>query len=140
MNPKLEKQLYEKYPKIFRQKDLPMTETCMNWGIETGDGWYWLLDQLCANIQSYIDNNQKINGVTQVEAAQVKEKFASLHFYIDGGNDFIDGMIHLAESMSYSICEVCGSTKDVTLNETGWMTVRCKKCRAKEEKNKALKK
>ncbi len=130
MNPKLEKQLYDKYPKIFRQKDLPMTQTCMNWGIETSDGWYWLIDNLCDSIQRYIDDNK----LPQLEAVQVKEKYASLRFYYDGGDDHIDGMVWLAEHMSYSICEICGTTKNVTVNETGWITTRCKRCRTKEEK------
>lgn len=167
MNPKLEKQLYEKYPKIFRQKDLPMSQTCMCWGIDTCEGWYWLIDNLCGSIQGYIDaNNHKVakkieikdddplypsdddnpldskmiekeilvDSIPQVEAAQVKEKYGGLRFYVDGGDDMIDGMIWLAEHMSYSICEVCGTTKNVTVNETGWITTRCKRCRAKEEK------
>lgn len=34
MNIELQEKLFEKYPKIFRQKDLSMNETCMCWGIE----------------------------------------------------------------------------------------------------------
>tara|TARA_R110002153_G_scaffold46642_2_gene131713 strand:- start:1695 stop:1805 length:111 start_codon:yes stop_codon:yes gene_type:complete len=29
-----QKEIFEKYPKIFRDKDKPMTETCMCWGLE----------------------------------------------------------------------------------------------------------
>ena len=38
--------LYEKYPKIFGEKDLPASQTCMCWGISVGDGWYWLIDNI----------------------------------------------------------------------------------------------
>lgn len=59
MSPELEKKLFEKYPKIFRQHTLPMSQTCMCWGIETGDGWYNIIDKLCAIIQHHADWRRK---------------------------------------------------------------------------------
>jgi len=123
MNIKLEKKLYKKYPKIFKQRKLSCRETAMCWGISTGDGWYWLIDNLCNTIQKYIDTN----GQDQVEAVQVKEKYGGLRFYIQGVNNLIEGMIWLAESLSYKICEECGSTDRVTQTE-GWISTLCKKC------------
>jgi translation initiation factor 2 beta subunit (eIF-2beta)/eIF-5 len=38
-----------------------------------------------------------------------------------------DGMVWLAESMSYRTCETCGSTNNVTQTE-GWIYTRCEKC------------
>jgi len=139
MEKKLQNQLYKKYPKIFRQKNLPMTETCMCWGICFEKGWYWLIDNLCNTIQRYIDDNEHLK-IPQVEAVQLKEKYGGLCFYYDGGDANIGGMVWLAEAMSYSICEICGSTKNVTVNETGWITTRCKRCRDKEKRTKKLKK
>jgi hypothetical protein len=55
----LQEKLFAKYPKIFGEKDLPMTQTCMCWGIETDNGWYNILDRLCSNIQWYIDSSVK---------------------------------------------------------------------------------
>ena len=77
MNPELESKLFSKYPKIFRQKDLSMQETCMCWGIEHGDGWYKIIDILCYLLQGDINNN----NYPQIEAVQVKEKFGTLRFY-----------------------------------------------------------
>jgi hypothetical protein len=59
MNNELDKKLIEKYPKIFRDiyKD-PMISP-LYFGFECDDGWYWLIDNLCNSIQSYIDNNSK---------------------------------------------------------------------------------
>ena len=69
MKVELQKQLFEKYPKIFRQKDLSMKETCMCWGFECGDGWYNILDCLCAGIQNYIDNhNEKAEEALKYQA------------------------------------------------------------------------
>jgi len=55
----LDELLCKKYPKIFRDRFAPMTETCMCWGFECGNGWYQILDSLCGNIQSHIDWSQK---------------------------------------------------------------------------------
>jgi hypothetical protein len=126
MTKELDKKLCAKYPKIFAQRNLPMNQTAMCWGFDVGDGWYWLIDQLCDRIQSYLDNNPHLK-IPQVEAVQVKEKFAGLRFYINGGDDDIYGAISLAEHMSYNICEVCGSTKDIGCTQ-GWLMTICKSC------------
>jgi len=97
MKQELDELLCSKYPKLFAQRNLPMTETCMCWGFECGDGWFDLIDELCGTIQSYIDGNNK----PQIEVVQVKSKFGTLRFYIGGESDrLIDGMIWFAESMS----------------------------------------
>lgn len=59
MKDELDKSLCEKYPKIFKQRNWSMQETAMCWGFEHGDGWYNILDALCANIQGYIDRTRK---------------------------------------------------------------------------------
>lgn len=59
MNDKLDKQLCEKYPKIFKDRYADMRTTAMCWGFECGDGWYNIVDKLCANIQSHIDWSRK---------------------------------------------------------------------------------
>lgn len=129
MNRETTEKLLNKYPKIFRQKDLSPQETAMCWLFDCSDGWYWLIDQLCDCIQNYIDSNKK---VCQVEATQVKEKYGTLSFYTYGGDELTDGMIWMAEHMSASICETCGSTEDVSQTKE-WIMTRCKKCLYKEE-------
>jgi hypothetical protein len=174
----LQKQLFEKYPKIFRQRSLPMTETCMCWGIDTGDGWYHILDALCGNIQAHVDWSrkqmahylkmqrivkrviragkvqeyanetwgdreyhadnkkkflemplrfyQKPTLIEQVEAVQVKEKFGSLRFYTNGNDDYVDGLIRMAESMSAVTCETCG--KPGKISGKGYISCKCPEC------------
>jgi hypothetical protein len=129
MKKELQDKLFAKYPKIFRQKDLSMKETCMCWGIETGNGWYWLIDNLCSFIQSHIDNYNKYNEpkISQVEATQVKEKFGGLRFYYINGDSEIEGAVAFAEYLSYVTCENCGSTKNVTQTK-GYITSLCEDC------------
>lgn len=132
MREELERKLFNRYHKIFRQKDLPMNQTAMCWGISVSDKWFWLLDMLCGKIQSYIDYNDHLN-IPQVEAIQVKEKYGYLCFYITGGDGRIRGMIALAEYMSRYICEECGSIEKVTQTKKGWIQTLCKKCYKKRK-------
>lgn len=60
-------------------------------------------------------------------AAQVKEKFGGLRFYVDRGNDIHHAYIRFAETMSYTICEECGATRDV-YQTTGWVHTVCVPC------------
>lgn len=129
MDRKLQNKLYKKYPKIFRQKDLSMEKTAMCWGISIGNGWYWLIDKLCSQLQWDIDKNH----YPQIETVQVKEKFGGLRFYTNGGTNEQNGMISLAESLSFSICEDCGTTKDVSQTK-GWIVTLCKKCYKKRRR------
>lgn len=68
---------------------------------------------------------------------QIKEKFGGLRFYYSGGDDAIHGMVSLAESLSYKICEGCGSTKDIGYTK-GWITTMCKECYEKHAKKEIL--
>lgn len=63
MKNKLE-DLVAKYPIIFRDRHGDVTRTAMCWGFECGDGWYDLLDVLCANIQNHVDNARKYRART----------------------------------------------------------------------------
>ena len=131
MTEKLDNYLFSKYPKIFVDRYEDMTKTAMCWGFEHGDGWFWILDQLCYSIQNYIDNNNEYRSedkkISQVIATQVKEKFGSLNFYFNGGDEQIDGMVRMAENMSSNTCEFCGSTENVGKTK-GWISVICKSC------------
>ena len=42
MTPELEDKLFKKYPKIFRNKNKPITESLVAFGFEFGDGWFQL--------------------------------------------------------------------------------------------------
>jgi hypothetical protein len=134
----LDKLLCEKYPKMFVNRNANMKETAMCWGFDHGDGWFNIIDHLCHNIQSHIDwkngqrerllkdnpYNQKIpNEVPQVVVDQVKEKFGTLRFYYRGGDDAIDGMVRIAESMSAVMCETCGAP--AKRRGHGWIYTAC---------------
>ena len=62
--------------------------------------------------------------IMQVTLDQVKEKFGTLRFYYSGGDDYIRGMVSMAESMSGVTCEECG--KPGTQTPGGWIKTVCK--------------
>ena len=61
-------------------------------------------------------------------AAQVKEKFGGLRFYMTSGNDEIYALVRKAEELSYYICEICGAAAE-TDNHDKWIRTICKKCK-----------
>ena len=136
MKLELDKLLCEKYPKMMVNRDKPMQETCMCWGFECGDGWFNILDQLMGNIQHHIDwKNRKEEVVAQVTLDQVKEKFGTLRFYYSGGDDAIDGMVRMAESMSGVTCEECSAPAQT--HGPGWIRTICEPCETKRETERA---
>ena len=159
METKLEKYFYEKYPDLFINESKSMKETCMCWGIETGNGWMLLLDNLFWYIQNYIKNQHEtvkwqqtyndnklkenpdaINNtpeylkekVPPIHFDQIKSKFGSLRVYYTGGDRNIDEAIRFSENLSRYICEECG-TFDLTVGSSeGWITTLCEKCAIKK--------
>jgi len=100
MKKELEQKLYNKFPKLFVQKDLPMTQTAMCWGIDTPDEWYNIIDTACEQIQSMIDNNKHLSDkFPQIEFTQVKEKFGALCMYYYPSTDYVDGIVDMADAM-----------------------------------------
>jgi hypothetical protein len=124
MKQELDEYLCKVYPKIFAERNLPMTETCMCWGFDCGDGWFQIINQLCNNIQHRLDwVNRDSVVVAQVVVQQVKEKFGTLRFYYRGGDDYIRGLVDMAESMSGITCEECGQPGET--RHGGWIRVLC---------------
>lgn len=189
MTRELDEKLCEKYPKIFANRHGDMRTTAMCWGFSCGDGWYWLIDRLCSNLQWNTDHNnksyviknptlrklipflyeliQKIPGkyninrkrqqnplvifrgfllgkihdwrksqeyiyiesgrCPQIVASQVKEKYGGLRFYVEGASSEQYAVISFAESLSYHICENCGSTKNIGHTQS-WIITLCEDC------------
>jgi hypothetical protein len=125
MKQELDEYLCKRYPKMMVNRNKDMQETCMCWGFECGDGWFPILNQLMGNIQHHIDwKNRESEVVPQVTLDQVKEKFGTLRFYYTGGDDYISGLVSMAESMSGVLCETCG--KPGTSTRGGWIKTACK--------------
>lgn len=84
-------------------------------------GWDGLIDRLSGLLESYM----AVTGA-EIQVAQIKEKFATLRFYYDGGDDFVDLMVDMAEEASAKMCEDCG--RDGKLHNMGWLHTFCQPC------------
>ena len=82
MDKRLDKILLERYPDIFAQYGGDVRETCMAFGFECSNGWFELIDTLCAELKNNIynaKNNYKYKleryNKTDEEIAEDVEKF-----------------------------------------------------------------
>ena len=78
-------EILEKYPSLYREKDLPMEESCMHWGLDVPEDWLPVIDKL-----SYALTNPYRVGLgggriikPKFIAKQVKIKFGELRFYYE---------------------------------------------------------
>jgi hypothetical protein len=109
------KRMEERFPKMFAEP---------YGGFACGEGWWPILTNLCANIQHHLDwKNKHSEVVPQVVVAQIKEKFGGLRFYYDGGDDYIRGLVSMAETWAGNTCETCGN---VGISRSGgWIKTLC---------------
>jgi hypothetical protein len=70
-------------------------------------------------------------SIPQVTLDQVKEKFGTLRFYYSGGDDYISGMVSLAESLTGVTCEECGNVGE--RRGGGWIHTYCTPCEEARE-------
>jgi hypothetical protein len=129
MNEKNMKELTTKFP-FFSRSSVPGVITT-GFGFDCGDGWYKLIYKLCKDIQTILDASPR-KIAADFRAVQVKEKFAQLRFYAQGGNEAINKLIVAAESKSSKICERCG--KEGKLRDGDWLFTLCDKCHKTRKK------
>jgi peptidyl-tRNA hydrolase len=108
-------------------------------GDKAGLVWYYTYgnepnEQTYKSVENAIEQKrfQAVpNKVVQVIADQIKEKFGELRFYYSGGDDFIRGVVSMAESMSSVTCEECGNLGE--RSSGGWIRTLCKTHREQRE-------
>lgn len=108
---KFNTEMKEKFPKLYED---------LSWGFAIGPGWYHLINLLSFKIDSYLSSQKDIS----VNVVQVKEKFGSLRFYVNGGDEYIYGLIDMAEAMSHYVCEKCGNIGE-SRNLEGFYATLC---------------
>ena len=81
------------------------------------------------------DFRQVPESIPQVTLDQVKEKFGTLRFYYSGGDDYISGMVSLAESLTGVTCESCGNVGEQ--RGGGWIHTYCTPCEEVREAKRA---
>jgi hypothetical protein len=140
MNQELTEKLFMRYPFLYADRNKPMTESLVCFGFEFSSGWFDLVNELSAALEKEIEQWIKENGQLTDEgymssdfprAAQMKEKFGTLCFYMTHATDKMYELISEAEKKSETICEEC--SQPGTLRTKGWWRTLCDEC---EEKRK----
>ena len=104
MSPRLDELLCKRYPAIFAKRGLPTRKTPMGRGFSCEDGWFNLINRLCAKLQAAVDAGE----IPQPVADQVKQKFGELRFYAWPKVPLTDSLIDAAREQSAVTCEICG--------------------------------
>jgi len=143
MNIPTQEEIFDRFPKLFSQKDLSIQESCMAWGLSHGEGWNTIIVELCEAIEAHYkelaekgmmiipigddapEELEEDQYTYEVEFAQVKSKWYQLRVYYIGGDKKISGLVSAAEEKSLVICEGCG--KDFPDEGMSW----CDPCRTK---------
>jgi hypothetical protein len=99
--------IINKYPLLFARYYLPMQQTEMCWGLQIGQGWLPIIDELCHNIQALIDNKE----IEPLEFDCIKEKYGSLRIRIvpDKNHKVINTLMDVAIRKASITCEDCSA-------------------------------
>ena len=123
------KGLEEKYPEMYHN---------VYCGISIDEGWFPIIEILSSTIYhrvKYVNQRREMllkdNKYNQTipeelkypEVHQIKEKFGGLRFYYDGGDQYVAGMVQMAEIWASHTCEVCGERG--TSRSGGWIKTLC---------------
>jgi hypothetical protein len=132
--------LFDTYPILYRDRNLPDTQSLVCFGFP-GDGWFKLIKELSEEFELL---NNTPDCPYYVTAAQMKEKFGTLRFYINLiekedsryrqesdkiWRDIIYSIESSAELKSSFTCEICGEYGE--LRKGGWLRTLCNKCENK---------
>jgi len=114
-----ESKLKTEYPDLFDGKDI---------GLWVDEGWQPIVFALCRQIDAwvkFVNHKPQKRQPIDVKIGQIKEKFGGLRFYYDGGDEYISGMVAMAEVWASRTCEVCGDPGKS--RSGGWIKTLCDK-------------
>lgn len=126
-----EEKLVKDFPNLYADMYGDYSQTCLAFGVEIGPGWFDLVYNLSVKIEAVIASFPK-EDAKNYRAAQVKEKFGGLRFYMTRSNQEIHDLIAEAESESYKVCQRCGQPGKLV--KAGWLYTSCKEHAKKEHK------
>lgn len=112
--------LIAKYPKLFSKLKY----------VECNEGWIDIIDLLCTQLE--IINSKYSNPEEGIFAAQVKQKYGGLRFYInteglsEQDSNLTNDLIQKTEGYSYKTCESCGAPA-AQVRKSRYTTL-CDKC------------
>ena len=113
-----ESEMYEKYPKTLKGLSY----------FEINEGWNELVEEITSKIEAI---NNKYSPSSYIRAAQIKQKFGGLRYYIsiedveEQDVKYVYDIIAEAENKSFTICETCGSPTKVNKDRPYYVKTLC---------------
>lgn len=83
-------------------------------------GWEGIVWSLCEHLEQI--------GLEGIVVDQVKEKFGGLRFYAQGLNEKHRKAVNDIESLSFYVCQKCGSTEQLKKKPGNWVGYYCGSC------------
>jgi broad specificity phosphatase PhoE len=130
MRTELEQRLRQAHPQLFWHLRVDPLAVPIGRGIETGDGWYELIDRLCSRLDEELAHTPDPAFAFE----QVKQKFGMLRVYTTPtANARLTELIAEAVGESRTTCEPCGASGATLVTHAGVMRTRCEVCRMKRD-------
>jgi hypothetical protein len=114
---KIRKEIIDDHPLLFRH----VTH------LEINNGWLPLVYELSSKIETII-KQMDVDHQKLYFAEQVKEKYATLRFYMSTSNKEIDEIIAHYTKVAQKTCECCGSIGKLD-KRANWLSIRCEDCK-----------
>ncbi len=128
MKKSLDEALFRDFPLLYRDREKDFSQTNMCWGFP-GDGWEPIIRKLSTDIEAII-KAMPTKRRQLYRAAQVKEKFGALRFYMTTTTSLIESLIADAEELSRITCEHCGAPGELVGKH--WVKTLCPPCHTKD--------
>lgn len=128
-----EAMLEERFPLLYKDMHGDVMKTCMAFGIETGPGWYPLIYNMSEKLELLIralKADPEYDNEYLPCAAQVKEKYGTLRFYMTYETYDISEVITEGEGKSHTTCMLCGDDRGKIVDARGWLYTLCDECKA----------
>jgi hypothetical protein len=131
MKKELDDALCRDFPLLYIDRHGNPRETVMYAGFCCDDGWEPLIRELSVKLENIIAS---MPNKERPVAAQVKQKFGELRFYLTLHNTEMEKLIDEAEELSFKTCEKCGKPGEVR-SDGYYVYTACDSCNeAKQNK------
>ena len=114
MNSQKTKELYERFPHLYRERSAPLETSKMGWGFQCEDGWYKILYHMSRQIQKISKAGEYSPAITEVG----RNKDGTLYVEARNLTPPIADIITRATEQSRLTCEWC-SYSPALLREKG---------------------
>lgn len=123
MSPDKQQLIFDSCPLLFC--DYASSQYAIKYGIETYDGWFEPILDLCEKLEVLI---AALPAKKQPVVHQIKTKFGELRFYISSETEEMKEEIRKCEDICRNTCEFCGSQPASQHDINSWYSTFCQDC------------